>query len=171
MGEGLLMSDQQWMDKFAIQELIYGHADAITRGDLGALEALYAPDAIWEHSLMGLRFESVRALCDYVADATATAELLIMTANNPVVHLLDENTARATTTMFELSRGRLPADDDNLGAQGDEISVALYGVYYDDVSKRSGKWLFTHRRYVACYVEQGAASGIVPTSRSSLLAP
>jgi hypothetical protein len=164
------VSDQHWFDKVAIQDLIYRHSDAITRGDLDALEPLYAPDVIWEHSLMGLRFESARALHDFLAEATATAELLIMTANNPVVHLVDETTARATTTMFELSRGSLPSDDENLGAQGDEVSIALYGVYYDDLSKSTGRWLFTHRRYVACYVEQGAASGTVPTPRSSLLA-
>jgi hypothetical protein len=164
------VSDQQWIDKVAIQELIYRHSDAITRGDLGALEPLYAPDAIWEHSLMGLRFESRRELFDFLAESTATAELLIQTANNPVVRLVDENTARATTTMFELTRGSLASDDEYFGAQGDEISVALYGVYYDDVSKSTGQWLFTHRRYVACYVEQGAAaSGVVPTARSTLV--
>src|SRR5215211_999246 len=119
---------------------------------------------------MALRLESVRALCDFLAESTATAELLIQTANNPVVRLVDENTAQATTTMFELTRGSLASDDDNFGAQRDEISVALYGVYYDDVSKSTGQWLFTHRRYVACYIEQGAAPGVVPTTRSSLVA-
>jgi hypothetical protein len=162
------VSSQQWIDKVAIQELIYCHSDAITRGDLSALESLYAPDAIWEHTLLGVRFESARAFFDFLAESTATAELLIQTAQNPVVRLLDENTARATTTMFELTRGTLASDDDHFGAQGDETSIALYGLYYDEVSKSTGQWLFTHRRYVACYVEQGAASGDVPTRRSSL---
>ena len=61
------MSDQQWIDKFAIQELIYSHCDAITRGDLRALESLYAPDAIWEIPLFGLRTESARAFFDFLA--------------------------------------------------------------------------------------------------------
>jgi hypothetical protein len=33
----------------------------------GALEPLYAPDATWEHSLLGIRFESARAFsCCFV---------------------------------------------------------------------------------------------------------
>ena len=44
------MSDQEWIDKFAIQELIYSHCDAITRGDLmarrdSALDTLLHLDA------------------------------------------------------------------------------------------------------------------------------
>jgi len=164
------MSDQQWIDKLAIQELIYSHCDAITRGDLPALESLYAPDAIWEIPLLGLRTESARAFFDFLAEATAQAELLLQTAQNPVVRLLDETTARATTTIFELSRGRAVVDGP-AGAQGEEVSMAQYGVYYDDVSKSAGQWLFTHRRFVQCYIEHGAAPGDVPTPRSSLLAP
>jgi hypothetical protein len=163
------MSDQQWIDKFAIQELIYSHCDAITRGDLRALEPLYAPDAIWEIPLFGLRTESARAFFDFLAEASATAELLLQTAQNPVVRLLDENTARATTTIFELARGPALADGP-VGAAGEQVSMAQYGVYYDDVSKSTGRWLFTHRCFVQCYVEQGGWQGDLPSPRSSLLA-
>jgi len=163
------MSDRQWIDKLAIQELIYSHSDAITRGDLGALESLYAPDAIWEIPLFGMRTESALALFDFLAEITASADLLLQTAHNPVVRLLDENTAHATTTIFELARGTAPAEGPG-GAPGEEISMAQYGVYYDEVSKSGGKWLFTHRRFVQCYIEHGAWQGDLPTPRSSLLA-
>jgi SnoaL-like domain len=164
------MSDQQWTDKLAIQELIYRYSDAVTRCDLTAMESVYAPDAVWESPLFGLRFESARAFCDHFAESTTTVDLLIQTAQNPVVQLLDHNTARATTTIFELTRGTI-AFDGPFGARGDEINFADYGVYYDDVSKSTGRWLFTHRLFVPCYVEQGAARGDLPTMRSSLLAP
>jgi len=78
------MNDLRWTDKFAIQELIYSHCDAITRGDLRALESLNAPDAIWEIPLFGLRIESARAFFDFLAEATATADLLLQTAHDPV---------------------------------------------------------------------------------------
>jgi hypothetical protein len=164
------MSDQPWIDKFAIQELIYSHCDAITRGDLGALEALYAPDAIWEIPLFGFRTESARAFLDFLAEKTATAELLLQTAQNPVVHLLDETTAKATTTIFELSRGRAPADGPVAGA-GEQVNMAQYAVYYDEVSKSTGRWQFTHRRFVQCYIEHGGWQGELPTQRSNLRAP
>jgi hypothetical protein len=155
------VSDQQWIDKFAIQELIYRHADAITRGDLSALEPLYAPDAIWEHSLLGVRFESARAFLDYFAEGMATIDLLVQTANNPVVRLVDDKTAHATTTVFEVNHGTLAVTADGYGTQGDEVNVAQWGVYYDDLSKSTGQWLFTRRRAVMSYVEQGALRGDV----------
>ncbi len=107
--------------------------------------------------MFGLRTESARELFDFLAQVTPTAELLFQTAENPVVRLVDEITARATTAIFELSRGR------------DEDSMVQYAVYYDNVSKSTGQWLFTHRRFVQCYVEHGTARGDVPTTRSNLL--
>jgi hypothetical protein len=162
--------DQQWIDKFAIQELIYCHSDAVTRGDLSAFESLYEPDATMENRLVGLRWESARAFVDYFGESTAAADLLIQTAHNPVVRLLNENTARATTTIFEQLRGTLAADSP-VGTQGDQVNLSVYGVYYDDVSKSSGQWRFTHRLYVPLYTDQGEAGSEVLTARSNLLAP
>jgi hypothetical protein len=157
------------MDKLAIQELIYSHCDAITRGDLSALVGLYAPDVIWEIPLFGLRTESAAAFFDLLAATTADAELLLQTAHNPVVRLHDEDTASATTTIFELARGPA-AEGGPVGAPGEQVSMAQYGIYYDDVSRRSGRWMFTHRRFVQCYIEHGGWQGELPTVRSSLLA-
>ena len=164
------MSEQEWIDKFAIQELIYSHCDAITRGDLVALEPLYAPDAIWEIPLFGLRTESARAFFDFLAEVTTSSELLLQTAHNPVVRLLDDTTANATTTIFELARG-IARDDGPVAAEGEQVNMAQFGVYYDDVAKRGGRWQFTHRRFVQCYIEHGAWLGDLPNPRSSLLAP
>jgi len=49
--------------------------------------------------------------------------------------------------------------------------LTQYGVYYDDLSESTGRWLFTHRRFVQCYIEHGAWQGDLLTSRSTLLAP
>jgi hypothetical protein len=159
------VNDQQWIDKFAIQELIYRHSDAITRGDLGALEPLYAPDAIWEHTLLGARFDSARAFLDYIAEGMATMDLLVQTAHNPVVRLVDGTTAQATTTVFEAGRGTIAVAAGGYGTQGDEVNVAQWGVYYDDLSKSTGQWLFTRRLVVMSYVEQGSLPGDVLVPR------
>jgi SnoaL-like domain len=163
------MNNQQWIDKFAIQDLIYSHCDAITRGDLAALEPLYAPDAIWEIPLFGLRTESARAFFEFLAEATAPADLLLQTAQNPVVRILDAVSAQATTTILELSRGRAPVE--SADAHGEDVSMTQYGLYYDEVSKTTGQWLFTHRRFVQCYIEHGALQGEIPTPRAHLLSP
>jgi hypothetical protein len=164
------MSEQEWIDKLAIQELIYSHCDAVTRGDLRALEPLYAPHAIWEIPLFGMRTESAREFIDFLAEMTASADLLLQTALNPVVRLVSENTATATTTIFELARGPAAADGP-VGAAGEPVSLAQFALYYDDVSKNGGRWQFTHRRFVQCYIEQGGWQGDIATPRSSLLAP
>jgi len=50
------MSDQEWLDKFAIQELIYSHCDAITRGDLSAGIALRTRPDLGAHSLVRVAY-------------------------------------------------------------------------------------------------------------------
>jgi hypothetical protein len=53
-----------WLDRLAIQDLIYRHCDAVTLADWGQLEVLYAADAVWEEPALGLRYESAAALVE-----------------------------------------------------------------------------------------------------------
>jgi hypothetical protein len=53
-----------WLDRLAIQDLIYRHSDAVTRAGWRHLEALYAVDAIWEEPALGLRYESATAFVE-----------------------------------------------------------------------------------------------------------
>jgi hypothetical protein len=52
---------RSWLDRLAMQDLIYRYSDALTRSDWKQAEALYAPDAIWESPKQGLRYESAAA--------------------------------------------------------------------------------------------------------------
>jgi ketosteroid isomerase-like protein len=164
------VSDRSWIDKFAIQELIYRYSDSINRADLAATEAVYAPDAIWESPLLGLRFESAHAFCEFLAESTAKQELLIQTPHCPVIRLLGPDAAQATTTIHEFSRG-IAAADGPFGAEGTEINFQDYGIYYDEVARLEGDWKFTHRVFVPIYLEPGAVTGDLPTERSTLLKP
>ena len=164
------MTDQSWIDKFAIQELIYRYSDSINRGDLGATEAVYAPDAIWESPLLGLRFESAHEFCEFLARSTAKQDLLVQTPHCPVIHLLGPDAAEATTTIHEFSRG-IAAEDGPFGATGAEINFQDYGIYHDEVARLEREWKFTHRVFVPIYLEPGAVTGDLPVQRSTLLKP
>ena len=39
---------REWLDRLAIQDLIYRYSDAVTRADWQQCEAVFALDAIWE---------------------------------------------------------------------------------------------------------------------------
>ena len=164
------MPGRERTDKLAIQELIYRYSDAVTRGDLDAMAAVFADHAIWESPALGMHFDSARAFLDDFAAATAPTELLVQTASNPVVHLVDADRARATTTIFELYRSTAEKDGP-FGPKGAEINFSDYGIYYDDVERFDGEWRFAHRVFVPCYLETGAARGDVPVPRSALRAP
>jgi hypothetical protein len=122
------------LDRIAIQNLIYRYSDAVTRADWKQCEAVLAPDAIWEAPLLGLRYESRDAFLETLR-ATTRFDLLIQTPHSPVVTLADADHASATTTIHEINRG-VTQTESELGAQGSEVNIDTYGIYYDDIANR-----------------------------------
>ncbi len=164
------MGDESRFDKLEIQELISRYSDSINRGDLEATEAVFATNAIWESPLLGMHFESAREFCEFLAANARGVELLIQTPHCPVVTLHDADAATATTTIYELSRGTVTEDGNPFGPVGTETNFEDFGIYYDTVHRVDGTWLFTHRVFVPVYMGLGAATGDVPSARSSLRA-
>ncbi len=165
-----MSDDRDWIEQFKIQQLIYRYSDSVNRGDLDAMRAVYADDAVWESPLLGYRHESADAFVEFFRQNTATSELLIQTAHCPVIELLGKDSARATTTIFEFSKGTA-LEDGPFGPKGAEINFQDFGIYYDDISRIDEAWKFTHRLFVPIYLEPGAVTGDLPTARSSLLHP
>jgi hypothetical protein len=160
---------RRWLDRLAIQDLLFRYSDAVTRADWDQCEAVYAPDAIWESPVMGTRFED-RASFLEVLKATAGSGVLIQTASAPVIRLVGPDRAQATTTVHELVRG-VSVVDSTYSAGGEELNFEQYGVYFDDIAKIGSEWKFTHRLFVPIYVNAGCLTGDVVTQRSALLRP
>jgi hypothetical protein len=159
----------EWIERLAIADLIYRYSDSVTRADWDQAESVFAPDAIWESPSLGLRFEGARAFRDFLLQTTGN-DLLILTAQPPVIRLGGTGRARATTTVYELSRGEAHAHS-TLGKAGTPRNHELYGIYYDHVAKFGGEWKFTHRLFVPVYVRTGCVTGEVLTPRFELLRP
>jgi ketosteroid isomerase-like protein len=164
------MSDdiRTWIDKLEIQELIYRYSDGVNRGDLTAIRSVFADDALWESPLLGFRHESADAFVDFFRVNTITSELLIQTPHCPVIELTGPDSARATTTIHEFSKGTA-VEDGPFGPQGAEINFQDYGIYYDDLARIDGEWKFTHRHFVPTYLESGVVNGEAPIERSRLI--
>jgi hypothetical protein len=116
-----------------------------------------------------LRFEGARTFRDFLVQSTRN-DLLIVTAQPPVIRLVGAGQAQATTIVYELSRGEAHADS-TLGEAGTPRNHELYGIYYDEVAKLDGEWKFTHRLFVPMYVRTGCVTGEVLAPRSALLRP
>jgi hypothetical protein len=158
---------REWLDRLAIQDLVYRYSDAVTRADWRQCETVFVPDAIWEAPLLGLRFDSRDAFVDMLSTTTAS-DILIQTPHSPVITFTGADRARATTTIHEINRGSLPMRSE-LGDSGGEINADMYGIYYDDVARTDGEWKFTHRLFVPFYMSNGCVIGDVLTARSELL--
>jgi hypothetical protein len=156
-----------WVDRLAIQDVIEGYSDAVTRADWAQCEGLFAPDASWESPAVGLRYDSAAAFLD-VLGKTSTSDLLIQTTHSSVIKLISSDEAQATSTVHELTRGP-GADDSAYGARGAEINFEQYGIHFDDIARITGEWKFTHRLFVPIYVDGGCITGHVMTPRSGLL--
>jgi len=160
-----------WLDHLAIQGLINRHCDAVTRADWQQLEALYAPEAIWEIPALGLRYDGVTALVEMLQE-TSTFDVLILTPHAPVISLIDSDHAQATTTIHEWMRGVSPVDTTGPDIKkGQQANREFYGIYYDDIARIDREWKFSHRLYVPIYTGEGCVTGDVLTPRSGLLRP
>lgn len=151
---------REWLDRLAIQDVIHRYSDAVTRADWEQCEAVFAPDAIWESPSLGMRHES-RASFLEILRATSDHDLLIQTAHSPVVTLTGDDQARATTTIHEFIRAAAPAD----------TNLEQYGIYFDDLARIAGEWVFTHRLFVPVYVGRDCVTGDLLSQRSALLRP
>jgi ketosteroid isomerase-like protein len=133
---------RRWLDRLAIQDLINGYSDAVTRADWAQCEAVYAPHVLWESPGLGLRCEGRAAFMEMMR-GTSTAGLLVQTPHASVISLTDSDQAHATTTIHEFIRG--------LARDGQQADIEQYGVYFDDVERIDGEWKFTHRLFVPLY--------------------
>jgi SnoaL-like domain len=159
---------REWLDRLAIQDLIFRYSDAVTRADWHQCEAVFAPDAVWE-SPLGLRFENRSAFLEFLK-ATSDYDVLIQTPHSSVITITGADHATATTTIHELTRGVGLADTE-LGDRGAEINIEQFGIYYDDLARIDGEWKFTRRVFVPVYATTGSVSGDVIARRSALRQP
>jgi hypothetical protein len=164
------LEEQGWIDRLAIQDLIYRYSDSVTRADWDQCEAVFVPEAIWESPSLGMRYEGARVFREYLAEATSRSELLIQTPSAPVIQLLGPERAQATTTIHEFTRGVTVADG-AYGAAGSAINFEQYGIYFDDIAKIEDAWKFTRRLFVPIYVGSDCVTGQVIGQRSGLLRP
>jgi ketosteroid isomerase-like protein len=156
----------EWIERLAITDLIHRYSASVTRADWDETEAAFAPDAVWEMPALGLRHEGARAYRRFLAE-TIGYDLLIQTAQAPVIRFLGPGLAQTTTTIHELVRGEVLVDS-TVGKAGTRVNLEQYGIYHDDVAKLDGEWKFTHRLFVPVYVRNEGVTGEVVTARSAL---
>jgi hypothetical protein len=155
---------QAWLDRLAIQDLIFRYSDAVTRADYDQALTVFASDAVWESPLLEMRFDSARVFIDYLIEATASGDVLIQAAHNSVIELLGADRARATTTIHEMVRGVATTAGVH-GEIGTEINADQYGIYHDRVAKVDSEWKFTHRLFEPFLVAPGRVVGDVVSNR------
>jgi len=165
-----MVADRDWLAMFQVQQTIWRYFDCVNRADFDAMPALFATDAVWEEPFFGLRTESGEGFVNSLREMTAAAQLLVLTPHCPTITMTGADSAHATTTFHEVTKG-VALDDGAFGDAGTEVNVQQYGIYYDDLARIDGSWKFTHRLAVVLYVEPGTLSGDVVADRASLLAP
>ena len=159
---------QEWVDRLAIQDLIFRYSDSVTRGDYEHTAMLFAPDAIWEEQ-GGMRFESAAEFIDYLVEGSASLELLIQTPHGSVIDFPEPGRAKVSTTTREIVRG-VGGGQSASGDAGTELNVDRFAIYHDELGKFGSEWKFTRRNFVPFFTAMGSVIGEVSGSRP-LLAP
>jgi hypothetical protein len=145
----------EWTDRLAISDLVLRFSDAVTRGDAEAVEAMWVDDGVWEESApVELRIAGARAIRDHVA-STLTVDLFVQMVHGAVVTLHGDGRASSRTTLQSFARVA-------------DVSFRNLGIYYDELVKVGGRWLFARRRLQNVYVESEPLTGDVVTPRTEI---
>jgi ketosteroid isomerase-like protein len=121
----------------AIQQQLNRYTDAVNRRDWAVFPKLYAGDAIWEGTgALTMRFEGLEAITRGFAGIIDPMSMFVQ-MNAPAVIDVRGDHASARSTIHEL--GDVPADG---------TRFELYGRYEDELVRRDGAWLFSHRRFI-----------------------
>jgi ketosteroid isomerase-like protein len=161
-------STDAWIAKLEIQDLINRYADGVNRADWDQVRSVYADHAVWESPALGMYYGTAQEFCDMLAQTQTTSQLLIQTTHSTVVRLTSPDTASATTTIHEMSLGTNLVEGAFGAEAGEQNNFEDYGIYYDEVRRYEGGWLFVHRLYVPLYVKAGAVTGDVMTPRINI---
>ena len=148
-----------WIDKLAIQEVIDGYCDALNRDDWDAYEALFTSDAVWELSPpWAFKVEGARPIREFISKLVAKGDFIVQTNHSTIVTLLGGDSASATTTIRETSRGK------------DARSATHLGIYCDELVRDVGGWKFKHRFFQSIYYDETPLTGRVDMVRADLQA-
>ena len=137
-----VLSVDEMLDKFALQQLAWTYCHAIDRQDYALLRTLYHDDAIDDHGPMfyGSPDDYVAWLPSMLANWSATSHII---AN--MLFLVDGHNAEGelATTAYHRTRD-------------DSRELIAHGRYIDRYQKRDGVWRFFRRSLVLDWMEDRA---------------
>jgi hypothetical protein len=130
------------VDHTGIARLLAGYADAVTRRDWDAFDALFLPDCTVTLDLVtrpALELTGPDAMAEFVAEAIERFEFFEFVVLNHHVELWpggDRSAATGRVFMCELRQ-----------LHGETRRTDAYGRYDDSYAKVDGRWMFEGRRY------------------------
>lgn len=152
---GMNDGSAEWMARLAVADLVVRFSDAVTRGDLTTVEALWVPDGVWEESApVDIRIVGAQAIRAHVASMDAV-DFFVQMTHGAVVTLHGEDRATSRTTLQSFAR--VPG-----------ASFTNLGIYYDELALVEGQWKFARRRLQNIYVETEPLKGVVTTARADI---
>lgn len=122
-------------DAVAIQDLISNYHEAGSVGDWDRMIATFAPDAVWEFTQSGRRFEGHAAIREAVTAFTAPLEYVAQ-INAPAVIAVNGDSATARSSIRESGK-----------FAGRNEGVEAFGIYHDRLVRAEHGWRFAHRAF------------------------
>jgi ketosteroid isomerase-like protein len=140
---------QRMEDERAVQALAGRFADATNRREIPALQALWAPDGIWDLK------PPVNALLKGRDNIIAMVQQLLgdyeFFLNLPVTSVIELHGDHAHARWYMHEIGHRP----------DGMGLNNFGLSIDEMMKLDGRWVFTKRTYQPIYFEEVKLAGMV----------
>jgi ketosteroid isomerase-like protein len=122
-------------DWVEIQQTINLYHQAGSLGDLERMVSTFTPDAVWEFTQSGRRFEGRAAIHEAAVGFTAPLDYVAQ-INAPALITIDGDTAIAKSSIRETAK-----------LAGRDEAIEAFGLYVDRLVRTADGWRFSHRAF------------------------
>ncbi|MCB2046831.1 MAG: nuclear transport factor 2 family protein [Novosphingobium sp.] len=144
------MEFEQLCDRLEIRELAERYTMGITAHDWDLVGSCYHDDARWHVPQMGYDLNGRNAIVAGVRELVEPNELHMQMLHSLVFDRLDQDRSEIRSILHELAHH-----------PSGERGVNVFGIYYDEVTRRDGEWKFQNRRFEIHYLDPAPLPGNV----------
>jgi ketosteroid isomerase-like protein len=120
-------------EEFSIQQTISRYAEGASRADWEQVLSTYMPNAIWEITSFGAKFEGHEAIRDALRQFCDPMDYIVQ-LNAPALIQIKGDTATARSVIRECGK-----------YAGRNEALEVLGFYADELLRTQDGWKFTHR--------------------------
>ncbi len=150
MKKEIILQEEQ-----AIRSLLERYTTAVNLRDWDTYRKCWSAHAVWDlWEPLNVKKEGIEAIMKEVMATVETLELFVQMTHSIAISEVSESTAKAIVTLNEIGK---PFK----GSSFPFPSMYILAIYFDDLVKENGQWVFAKRTYKVAYWDTNTLQGAI----------